>query len=54
VLRLLKSLQKDYVKMDESVSLLGKHLQNASNQYANTFSQMNVLGQKLNRQDLLE
>jgi len=54
VLRLLKSLQKDYEKMDESVALLGKHLQNASNQYSNTFSQMNVLGQKLNQQKLLE
>lgn len=54
VLRLLKSLQKDYEKMDESVGLLGKHLQNASNQYSNTFSQMNMLGQKLNQQKLLE
>jgi len=54
VLRLLKSLQKDYEKMDENVNLLGKHLQNASAQYANTFSQMHVLGNKLNQQKLLE
>ncbi len=54
VLRLLKSLQKDYEKMDENVTLLGKHLQNASSQYTNTFSQMHVLGQKLNQQNLLQ
>jgi len=54
VMRLLKSLQKDYAKMDESVILLGRHLQNASNQYNNTFNQFNILGQKLNQQNLIE
>jgi DNA recombination protein RmuC len=54
VIRLLKSLQKDYDKMSESVVVLGKHLTNASNQYQNTFTHVSLMGQKLNQQNLLE
>lgn len=54
VMRLFKSLQKDYDKMFDSIQVLGRHLTNASSQYSNTFSQMSLMGQKLNQQDLLE
>jgi len=54
VLALFKALQKDYDKTLESVDILGKHLNNASNQYSNAFAQMSVMGQKLNNKQLLE
>lgn len=54
ILTLLRTLQKDYGTLDENLSLLGKHLGNASNQYQNTSVQFSKLGQKLNQQDLLE
>lgn len=45
--RLLQSLQIDYEKVNESIDTLGKHLSNASNQYANVNKGYTRLGQKL-------
>jgi len=47
VLRLLKSLQIDYEKVDESLDILGKHIGNASNQYNNVNKGFTSLGHKL-------
>jgi DNA recombination protein RmuC len=45
--RLLRSLQIDYEKVNESLDTLGKHLGNASNQYMNVNKGFTGLGQKL-------
>lgn len=43
----IRAIQKDYNKVDESLGVLGKHLQNAYNQMTNVSSGFNLLGQKL-------
>lgn len=47
VLRTLRSLQIDYDKVNDSLDVLGKHLNNASNQFGNVNKGFNGLGQKL-------
>ncbi len=47
VLRLLKSLQIDYEKVNDSLDILGKHIGNASNQYTNVNKGFLTMGQKL-------
>jgi len=47
VLRLLRGLQIDYDKVNESMDVLGKHLGNASNQYSNVNRNFLGLGQKI-------
>lgn len=54
VMRLLQALQKDQIKMEENLAVLGKHINNASNQFNNAQQQFNVMGQKLQNRDLLE
>lgn len=54
ILALFKALQKDYDKTKESIEILGKHLNNASGQYNNAYSQMSLMGQKLEGRKLLE
>jgi len=47
ILRLLRSLQIDYGKVNDSLEVLGKHLTNASNQYSNVSKGFLTFGQKL-------
>jgi len=47
VFRLLRSLQIDYEKVNESLDTLGKHIGNASNQYMNVNKGFTGMGQKL-------
>ncbi|KPJ70422.1 hypothetical protein AMJ51_01940 [Microgenomates bacterium DG_75] len=47
VFRLLRAIRKDYEKTEGSLSVLGKHLQNAYNQMSNVLSGFTLLGQKL-------
>lgn len=47
VFRILRALQIDYEKVNESLDTLGKHIGNASNQYSNVNKGFNTLGQKL-------
>jgi DNA recombination protein RmuC len=54
VLRLLRALQIDYGKVNESIDLLGKHLTNASNQYNNVSKGFLTFGQKLENAKQLE
>lgn len=47
VFQLLRTLQLDYKKVNESLELLGKHLGNASNQYMNVSKGFSQIGNKL-------
>jgi DNA recombination protein RmuC len=51
---LLRSIQIDYEKIEESMSTLGKHINNAYSQFGNVFSGFSSLGQKLNSTKTLE
>ena len=48
VFALLRALKVDYGKVDDSLSVLGKHLNNASTQFGNTNSLFRKIGDKLN------
>lgn len=54
VFRLLRAIQKDYTKVEENLSVLGKHVNNAYNTMSNVSSSFNTLGQKLIQTDSLE
>ncbi|HKZ36692.1 MAG TPA: DNA recombination protein RmuC [Chryseolinea sp.] len=47
VFQLLRAIQKDYGKVDESLGVLGRHLTNAYNQMSNVVGNFTLLGQKL-------
>jgi len=47
VFRLLRGLQIDYEKVNESIDVLGKHIGNASNQFSNVQKGVHTLGNKL-------
>ncbi len=47
IFRLLRAIRKDYEKTESSLSVLGKHLQNAYNQMSHVVSSFTLLGQKL-------
>jgi len=51
---LLRSMQIDYEKIDENMSVLGKHINNAYSQFGNVSSGISNLGQKLNTTKTLE
>lgn len=48
ILTAIKAIQKDYVKVEEGLGVLGRHLNNASSQFSNVTDGFNKLGQKLN------
>lgn len=54
VFQLLRALQNDYVKIDENLLTLGKHLNNASSQFTNVHHGLTQLGHKLNTTKQLE
>jgi DNA recombination protein RmuC len=45
---LLRSMQIDYRKVEENMSVLGKHINNAFSQFGNVSQGLSSLGQKLN------
>ncbi len=47
VFRLLRAIQKDYEKTEGVLQVLGKHLNNAYNQFSNVLQNFSLLGQKL-------
>jgi len=47
ILAAIRAVQKDYNKVEDNLSVLGKHIQNAYNQMSNVFSGFTQLGQKL-------
>ena len=48
ILSAIKAIQKDYLKVEENLSVLGRHVQNAYNQMNNVNAGFNQLGQKIN------
>jgi len=47
VFRILRALQIDYEKVNDSIDVLGKHIGNASNQFSNVQKGVHMLGNKL-------
>lgn len=53
VFRLLRAIQKDYQKTETVIQVLGKHLNNAYNQFSNVLQNFSLLGQKLSSTQVL-
>jgi DNA recombination protein RmuC len=49
ILSAIRAIQKDYGQLEGSLSVLGKHIQNAYNQMSNVFSGFTQLGQKISQ-----
>lgn len=47
ILQTIRAVQKDYVKVEDNLGVLGRHLTNAYNQMSNVLSSFTLLGQKL-------
>jgi len=47
ILQTIRAVQKDYIKTEDSLGVLGRHLTNAYNQMSNVLSSFTLLGQKL-------
>src|SRR3990167_2937855 len=54
IFRLLRAVHKDYQKTSGVLDVLGKHLNNAYNQFANVAKSFSLLGQKLDSSSQLE
>jgi DNA recombination protein RmuC len=54
VFRALRAIQKDYSKVEENMSVLQKHLNNAYNMMGNVLTGFSLMGQKINSTDKLE
>lgn len=53
VFRLLRAIQKDYEKTENVLQKLGKHINNAYNQFSNVLQSFSLLGQKLSQTQTL-
>jgi DNA recombination protein RmuC len=49
IFAMIRALKVDYDKVDENLSLLGKHLTNASNQFGNVSLSLRKIGSKLDK-----
>jgi DNA recombination protein RmuC len=49
VFQLLRAIQKDYGKVEENLSVLGRHINNAHNSMSSVVGQFGLLGQKLSQ-----
>jgi DNA recombination protein RmuC len=54
VFALLRTIQNDYGRLEENLSLVNKHLNNAQSQLNNTTQNFNKLGQKINSTQYLD
>lgn len=54
ILATIRAVQKDYQRVESSLSVLSRHLQNAYNQMTNVLSGFSQLGQKLSSTQALE
>jgi len=54
VFRLLRTIQLEYGKVEESMGVLGKHLNNATSQFSNVSTGFTQIGNKLQTTNLLE
>lgn len=53
ILKVLQGLQKDYLKTDESLSVLNRHITNAYNQMSQVNKNVSGLGQKISSTNVL-
>lgn len=53
VFRMLRAIQKDYEKTEGVLQVLGRHLNNAYNQFSNAMQSFTLLGQKLSSTQVL-
>jgi DNA recombination protein RmuC len=53
VFTMLRAIQKDYEKTENVIQVLGKHINNAYNQFSNVLQNFSLLGQKLNSTQIL-
>ncbi|HYM65542.1 MAG TPA: DNA recombination protein RmuC [Candidatus Sulfotelmatobacter sp.] len=51
---LLRSMQIDYQKIDDNMSILGKHINNAYSQFGNVYSTLSSLGKKISSTKSIE
>lgn len=54
ILQTIRAVQKDYVKVEDNLGVLGRHLNNAYNQMSNVLSSFTLLGQKLSSAQTLD
>lgn len=54
VFRLLRAMQKDYSKVEENISVLSKHINNAYNTMSTVSGSFSLLGQKLSRTQTID
>ena len=54
VFQLLRAIQKDYSKVEDSMGTLGRHITNAHNQMSTVSSAFGLLGQKLSQTQTLK
>ncbi|MBI4990513.1 DNA recombination protein RmuC [Candidatus Gottesmanbacteria bacterium] len=54
ILQTIRAVQKDYLKVEDNLSVLGRHVTNAYNQMSNVLSSFTLLGQKLSSTHTLE
>jgi DNA recombination protein RmuC len=50
----IKAIQKEHLKLEENLQILGRHLTNASSQFNNASQQLTHLGAKITQANLLE
>jgi DNA recombination protein RmuC len=53
IFRLFQAIKKDYGKVEENLGVLGKHINNAYNTMSSVSGAFQLLGQKLDRSDML-
>lgn len=54
ILQTIRAVQKDYLKVEDNLGVLGRHVTNAYNQMSNVLSSFTLLGQKLTSTHTLE
>lgn len=54
ILQTIRAVQKDYLKVEDNLSVLGRHITNAYNQMSNVLGSFALLGQKLSSTQNLE
>jgi len=54
ILATIRAVQKDYQKVEDNLSVLSRHIQNAYNQMSNVLSGFTLLGQKLSSTQALD
>src|SRR3989344_2503720 len=54
IFKMLRGMQTDYIKVEENMGILGRHINNASSQFTNVNMTISQIGQKINSTKSLE